>query len=631
MTDSDSNLLRAHFRAVDGHAAAPKDAQEKPFARQMEEVFHHMRARLARIAHAATFAASARRCMQSAVMRLCILFLITSIGVLYSGPAQAATSDGCDAVNAGDFSFTTSTPINMIVPHGFYQNETINIDLSGGNNMFAVLSDQSSGLVIAGGTVYSADPLYSFKVPETNAFNVEYNINSVNTFPMTVATTCTAAPLPTIGTVSPNVGPAAGSTAVTITGTGFTSDAAVALDGAPATSVTFVSPTQLIATMPAHAVGLVAVTVILPSGTSAPGQFTYEKNVTTLALATSSATSTLGEPLVFTATLAGGASPTGAVRFMDGTDLLGTVTIAGNTATFDATALPVGTHSITAIYDGDANNAPATSAPLTQGVRALGSVIIRQQTDGADAVFGFSSPTSALNLSIPTSGGRGESAAISLPAGSYAITADDMTGAGFSLTGLACSDADSTTDLASGTASIALDAGEALVCTFTSANSREKTTQLIEEFLTTRASLILANQPDIERRIDRLNGIAPSGGNPVSALMGYLPGIVEGSPLTVSTSLGAIERLAGNEQPSRFDVWFEGTFALFDRNGPNGNFNTASLGADYLVTSDLLIGGFVQMDRLSQSASADPATISGTGWLAGPYATARLNENLYFD
>jgi len=412
-------------------------------------------------------------------------------------------------------------------------------------------------------------------------------------------------------------------------------------------AVSFMIPGSFLGQSVPDASGTATLTVTtLPVGShtitaSYLGDYEYEQSsgtvdvvvngiATTVSLASSRNPSNAGENVTFTATVTPASAAGNLVFTIDGADQP-PASLAGGVARFTTSLLGPGDHQIVAHYHGDASHLASISGPLTQNVRALGSVVIRQETDGMDAIFGFSSPTPALNLSVSTSGGRGESIAASLPAGTYMITADDMTGAGFGLTGLVCSDGDSTADVAGRTASIMLDAGEAVVCTFTSVNSREKTTQLIEDFLTTRAGLILANQPDIQRRIDRLNGVVSSGGSPVSSLIAYLPGIAEGSPLSVSTSLGAINRLAGNEQPGRFDVWFEGTFALFDRDGPNGSFNTASLGADYLVTSDLLIGAFAQMDHLSQRSSIDPATISGTGWLAGPYATARIGQNLYFD
>ncbi|QDZ13123.1 autotransporter domain-containing protein [Devosia ginsengisoli] len=365
-------------------------------------------------------------------------------------------------------------------------------------------------------------------------------------------------------------------------------------------------------------------------GTSAPVTHLVGQVATTVGIAASSPTSAPGQEVTFTATVSP-ATASGTVTFLIDSVPQTPVAVAGGIATLRTSLLSDGSHAIISRYDGDTNHAGSVTPPLAHTVLAQGSVIIRQQTEGGDAVFGFSSPTTELNLSIPTSGGRGESPAVALAAGTYTITADDMSGAGFGLTSLACSDADSIIDIANRSARIVLDAGEALICTFISVQSRDRTVQLIEDFLTTRAGLILSNQPDIQRRIDRLNGVVSSGGNPVSSLMGYLPGVASGSPLAVSTSLGAIDRLAGNEAPNALDIWLEGTFAIVDTGRPDGNFSAASFGADYLVTPDLLIGGFVQLDHLAQGTVPGAASISGTGWLAGPYVTALLNENLYLD
>jgi hypothetical protein len=68
-------------------------------------------------------------------------------------------------------------------------------------------------------------------------------------------------PAPTVTSISPTSGTTAGGTAVTITGTGFLSGAAVTLGGTAATNVTVVSATSITATSPAHAAGPVNVVV----------------------------------------------------------------------------------------------------------------------------------------------------------------------------------------------------------------------------------------------------------------------------------------------------------------------------------------------------------------------------------
>ena len=89
--------------------------------------------------------------------------------------------------------------------------------------------------------------------------------------------TYTSVTAPTVSGVSPNTGPAAGGTGVTITGTNFAAGATVTFGGTAATNVVVVSATQITATTPAHAAGAVTVTVTNPdtqSGSLSNG-FTY--------------------------------------------------------------------------------------------------------------------------------------------------------------------------------------------------------------------------------------------------------------------------------------------------------------------------------------------------------------------
>ena len=82
---------------------------------------------------------------------------------------------------------------------------------------------------------------------------------------------------PALSAVSPTSGPAAGGTAVTLTGQHFVSGATVTFGGAAATSVVVASATQITAKTPAHAQGSVSVVVTNPNGQSATvaSVFTY--------------------------------------------------------------------------------------------------------------------------------------------------------------------------------------------------------------------------------------------------------------------------------------------------------------------------------------------------------------------
>jgi len=92
---------------------------------------------------------------------------------------------------------------------------------------------------------------------------------------------------------------------------------------------------------------------------------------TTTAVISSLNPSNVGQSVTFTATVTG-TTPTGTVQFKDGAANLGApVALAGGTATFSTSSLGAGTHSITAVYSGDADDATSTSPAISQVVNAV--------------------------------------------------------------------------------------------------------------------------------------------------------------------------------------------------------------------------------------------------------------------
>ncbi|MEJ0096840.1 MAG: Ig-like domain repeat protein [Bauldia sp.] len=345
--------------------------------------------------------------------------------------------------------------------------------------------------------------------------------------------------------------------------------------------------------------------------------------------------SNFGDPVTFTVTVtphSGGAANGTVTLFIDGAAQV-PVALGGSVVTFTTSSLSAADHTIGATYSGDASHSGSLAANLTQHVLASGSITIAEVTDGTDDTFPFTSSTPALNLSVATSGGTGRSAPVTVSAGHYTVAATSMAADGFALTSISCGNG-STTDPAAGTADIAVASGEAVTCTFSSKNTRKAAENLISDFLQTRGDIILDNQPDVQQQIDRLNGVIPGGDSFASNLMTDLMALapVDGGPTTISTSLGAIRAAMGDKQPSAFDMWFRGTLGHYATASATGNFDLAYLGADYVVNRNLLVGGLFQLDNLSQdSTTALPSMASGLGWLAGPYATVRLSDNLFFD
>ena len=91
---------------------------------------------------------------------------------------------------------------------------------------------------------------------------------------------------------------------------------------------------------------------------------TVNTAATTTGLSANPTTLTYGAASLLTATVSS-TSATGTVTFKDGSNTLGTGTVTYGVATYNATTLPGGSHSITAVYSGDGNYAGSTSAAVT--------------------------------------------------------------------------------------------------------------------------------------------------------------------------------------------------------------------------------------------------------------------------
>lgn len=68
-----------------------------------------------------------------------------------------------------------------------------------------------------------------------------------------------------------------------------------------------------------------------------------------------------------------------------------------------------------------------------------------------------------------------------------------------------------------------------------------------------------------------------------------------------------------------------------EENAKRGTAITTTLGADYRLDRNLLVGGMVQLDDSHQSIMASPDATAGTTYLAGPYLAYRFSPNFVLD
>jgi hypothetical protein len=163
---------------------------------------------------------------------------------------------------------------------------------------------------------------------------------------------------------------------VTFAGTEFTTSSLVNAD--TVTSVTLTS-----AGAAANATVAGSTYPIVPSAALGSGLLNYNisyvngsltVNKSSLwSMSSSASTSTHGHEVTFTATFTD-TGATGTVTFKDGETILGSATLSNGTATYTTSTLSAGSHSITAVYDGDANFAGSTSSDVSLKVKAADGV-----------------------------------------------------------------------------------------------------------------------------------------------------------------------------------------------------------------------------------------------------------------
>lgn len=213
----------------------------------------------------------------------------------------------------------------------------------------------------------------------------------------------------TISSVSPASGPISGGTLVTINGSGFASGASVSFGGANASSVNFISSTQLTAVTPAGSAGSVNVSVTNSdpgTGTLNSG-FSYVGNPTITTVSPNSGPATGGT----TVTISGTGFQSGAIVAF-GAMLATSVTVMSPTQIQAVTpAAAAGTVAVTV------TNPDAGKATLTSGF--------------SFASVGGSQPQITSATTDPGAAGSSASCVNQLPVGATAMCTITITGSNF--------------------------------------------------------------------------------------------------------------------------------------------------------------------------------------------------------
>jgi hypothetical protein len=153
---------------------------------------------------------------------------------------------------------------------------------------------------------------------------------------------------------------------------------------------------------------------------------------TVVTLQSSSATSSYGDPITLTVTVAPsiwGPTPSGSVNFYDGNNLLGAEALASGSATFTTSTLNVGTHTLSAVYLGDTNFQRHASSSVTQKVNLAGTTTtlgssVNPSISGQPVIFAAN--VSPANSGTPTGSVTFLDGAVTIGTGSLASGAASL-------------------------------------------------------------------------------------------------------------------------------------------------------------------------------------------------------------
>ena len=293
-------------------------------------------------------------------------------------------------------------------------------------------------------------------------------------------------------------------------------------------------------------------------------------------------------------------------------------------------------------------DAGETVACTFSNSQILGDITIIKSTIGGEGQFDFSGDLG--DFSIRTRSASGSVGFSDLQPGSFVVA--EALNPDFDLVSISCSgdlDNGSVTDLTARQITIDLDPGESIACTFTNQDNfdedqfRDDTTDAIKGFSYRRARSMLSAEPD-RASFTRRNPEVLWGDDQKAASrepVRYALNVTQGR--TDASFAASTERYDIGDSVGKLGLWIEGQYVKADDEGGNfdidNEFGIFYLGADVQATENLVLGALVSYDWTEEhtdffgSAGSSPLSqeVEGTGWMAGPYLSARLSKNLFFN
>ncbi|WP_295215675.1 putative Ig domain-containing protein [uncultured Brevundimonas sp.] len=322
---------------------------------------------------------------------------------------RVTTAGGTSATSAANqYTYVGAPTVSAIAPTGGSSGGGTPVTITGTNFVSNNTYTATFGATTVPATYASATTLTA--TAPAGAGTVQVTVVNTTTSQAGTGSASYSYAAPTVTGLSASAGPAGQPRAVTISGTNFTPTATVSIDGTAATSVTYLSATQLTATLPAKSAGSYQVQVTTGSVTSAANppasQYTYIAAPTITAITPNSGSTAGGTAVTVsgsnlsgaTAVTFSGAAATNVVVAGDGQSLTATTPANAAGASTVAVTTPGGTGQLVGGYTYVALAAPSvTTQPQNQTVAAGSSATF--------SVSGSGTPSPTIEWQVSTSGG----------------------------------------------------------------------------------------------------------------------------------------------------------------------------------------------------------------------------------
>jgi hypothetical protein len=314
-----------------------------------------------------------------------------SITAVYSGDANFTASTSAPLVETVNQGSTTTAISSSANPSAFDQSVTLTatVQSPAGTTAAGVVTfmDGSSSLGSATLSSNSAQLVVSALTVGTHTITASYAGSANISGSTSAALSQVVNGASTTTSVSSSTNPSTLSQAVTLSAAiqtafgGSATGTITFLDGATPLGTVTVSSNAAQLSLSGLSAGSHSITAKyngdgnFSGSTSAALTQTVNQASTTTAVVSNTNPSAFGQTVTFTASVQSSSSgtPTGNVTFFDGGTSLGSVSLSGTSAQLTLASLSLGSHSITAKYNGDSNYTASSSATLTQSVSQSGS------------------------------------------------------------------------------------------------------------------------------------------------------------------------------------------------------------------------------------------------------------------